>query len=99
MAWAEEVSPQGLNLTITSHVEFDRDTVRALLEKFGLREHRIEFIDALLSLRSSASEEMIIADQGAQYALKLDGEDILTCAGEVGEEGLLIASSLFPNYP
>jgi hypothetical protein len=95
VALAEE-APQGV--TITSELVIDRDAARNLMNQFAQDPSQAELIDAMAGIVGSLRSQLVIADGGAQLDLFLVDSLVLSCAGVLTEDGLAVASTLFPSY-
>ena len=76
----------------------DKETAKNVLPLFGLSESQTGMIDPIVDLINALAVDVIIADGGVQVDLSLNGGSALSLGGTATEDGLVIASSLFPNY-
>ncbi|MER1994283.1 MAG: hypothetical protein ABS897_09630 [Eubacteriales bacterium] len=76
----------------------DKETAKNVLPLFGLAESQAGMIDPIVDLINALAVDVIIADGGVQVDLSLNGGSALSLGGTATEDGLVIASSLFPNY-
>ena len=76
----------------------DKETAKNVLPLFGLSESQTGMIDPIVDLINALAINVTSADGGIQIDLSLNGTEALSVGGTATEEGLVIASSLFPNY-
>lgn len=94
-AFAEATSSA---VTITNDFSIDREAAKALMPSLGIDDDNAEVFNAIVALLDAVGEEIVIADNGVQYDLNLNGQTALTIAGEQAGDGIVIGSTLFPNY-
>ena len=84
--------------TVCAQLSIDRDAARSVMEKSGMPEERISAVDPVLAVLSALGIRVTGADRGIQIDLDLKGTDILSLGAKKSENGLLIGSTLFPDY-
>ena len=65
--------------------------------KVGVAE-QIEFVESLLALVEASGQKLIVAEDGFEYDMILDGNTVATLAGDITPEGVSVGSNLFPHY-
>ena len=96
-AQAEEPAASAAR-TVYAQLSIDRDAARSVMAQSGMPEERISAMDPVLAVLSALGIRVTGADRGVQMDLDLKGTDILSLGGTVAEDGLLIGSTLFPDY-
>ena len=76
----------------------DKEAAKNVLPLFGLTEGQTGLIDPVADLINALAINVISADGGIQIDLSLNGQEALSVGGAATEEGVVIASSLFPSY-
>ena len=94
LALAEE-APQGV--TITSTLTIDREAANNLVSMFSQDEQQAELIDAVIGILGNLNGRLTVAD-GAQLDLFLKDKELASLALGASEEGIAVASTLFPSY-
>ena len=85
-------------LTLESALHIDREAAAGLMATFGLQENQIALADKVLAVLDAVGEKVVLADVGLQYDLKLNDAQVFSLGGELTDNGLAIASTLFPHY-
>lgn len=84
--------------TITGKTTVDPDGLRAALDALGLEPSQADVLAEQLGRMDGGSDSLVFADKGFQYDLTLADGTTLFLAGEEGESGLAMVSSLFPAF-
>ena len=98
LALAEESAMAFPSITLTDEIDINRDAAKTILAAMELQDDQIEFVDSVLAILSAVNERLTIADGGIQLDIGLNGDDVFSIGGELTDDGLAIASTLFPSY-
>ena len=90
--------PAAVATTVNAQLAVDKEVAQKVIAASGMPEEQTAAVDPILDLLNALNIRVISADGGVQIDLGLNGTDALSLAGTSTEEGLKIASSLFPNY-
>ena len=85
-------------ITITSDVTIDREAATKLMAATGMDEGQIGLYDILLAVLDAAKDQLVIDENGLQYNLTLNDQEVLTLAGDVTSEGLVFGSNIISNH-
>lgn len=97
LALAEQAA-QPAPMTITSHLDINRDAVKELMKASGVPEEQITLCDTIFGIINTANENLVMADGGFEYGITLNDSTLLSLAGEADDKGIAIACSLVPSY-
>ena len=96
LACAEEAPTPPM--TIVNAVTFDHAACRRIMTDAGLTAEQIEFVEGLLALIEASGQKLVVAEDGFEYDMILDGNTVATLAGDITPEGVSVGSNLFPHY-
>ena len=97
LALAEAAAaPSGLS--VTGEISVDREAAKTLMSAYGMEDAMVQLADSALAVLDALGYRLIVADSGAELGVSLNGKDVLSLAGEFNDDGLVIGSTLFPNY-
>jgi len=97
-AFAEEQAPQATAQTVYAQLSIDREVAKTVMTSFGMPEEQFAEIDPILAVVSALGLKVVSEGGAVQADLDLQGTNILSLAGALTENGLVIGSSLFPSY-
>lgn len=97
-AAAAAEAPAAAASTVNVQIAVDKETAQKAAAAFGMPEEQAATIDPVLEFLNALNIRVTSAEGCVQVDLGLNGTDALSLAGTSTEEGLKIASSLFPNY-
>ena len=101
LALAEQPAQQPAEptpLTISSRLEINRDAAKDLMTAAGMPEEQIALYDTIMGIVNTATENLVIADGGFEYAINLNDNPLLSLAGEADDKGIAFNCSLVPSY-
>lgn len=97
LALAEE-SAAFPGITISAELDVDREAAGQYLEMFGVEEDMLATANGVVALLDALRETTVITSGGLQYELGLNDTSVLSLGGSLTNEGIVVVSSLFPNY-
>ena len=86
------------SVTITEELAIDKEAAKSLLPVFGLEGSQAKLAESAISVLDALSSRIVVADNGAQLDLDLNGKNVISIGGELTQEGFVAVSTLFPNY-
>ena len=84
--------------TVTVRVSADQDAVKEILAGYGIPDGQKSVIEPVLSLINILGVRVTTVQDGAQVDLELNGDQALSLGFAADEQGIRLASTLFPNY-
>ena len=95
---APEAAALAAPLTLYSEIDIDREVLAEDLAALGKDAAFLLKADTVAAVLTEAAGRLTVADNGFQWDLILNGEEILTVAGEMTDVGLTLGSNLIPNH-
>ena len=84
--------------TVYTKVSVNVEAAKEILTGFGVPEDQMAIFSPILSLINVLGVKVITAEDGGQIDLDLNGESALSLGFAADEQGIRLASTLFPNY-
>ncbi|MBR0227969.1 MAG: hypothetical protein IJQ62_06450 [Clostridia bacterium] len=104
-AFAEETASENTENTITIpsftlsfESKADIEKLVSLLPMLGVDEATAAQMQSILPLLAHTNGQIVFANNGIQLDLGLQGQKLLTVAGEQTEDGFALASDILPSY-
>lgn len=84
--------------TATCQMELDEEAVLNLLAASGMPEESMGLVQMLLPLLNGMGEQVVFANNGLQYDLKIKDQDVFSLVAEATENGFALSTDLLPSY-
>ncbi|MBQ7657087.1 MAG: hypothetical protein IJS41_11355, partial [Clostridia bacterium] len=84
--------------TTTFQMELDEEAALSLLTAAGLPEEYAGIAKTLLPLLNGMGEQVVFANNGLQYDLKIKDQDVFSLVAEATEGGFALSTDLLPSY-
>lgn len=84
--------------TVTVQASVDQDAAKRILTGTEIPDEQLSMVEPILSLINILEIQVITLQGGGQIDLKLKGENALSYGFTSDEQGIRLASTLFPNY-
>ena len=95
---AAEAPAQSPAQTVYAQLSIDPEVAKSVTAQYGIKEAAPGFADALIAVLNALGVKAVSADGGMQVDLDLNGTGVLSVGGTSSDDGLVIGSSLFPNF-
>jgi hypothetical protein len=95
LAFAE--TAKNNSVVLSSYAYVDPDVAYEVLDAFKIDEASRKIVEPALAVINAANDKLTIAENGIEYRLFLNETELLSCAGGMNDEGLIIISNLIPG--
>lgn len=86
-------------ITVTDEITLNEEAIMALLPIMsGISEESVAMFQPIIALLNNLSFKAVTDEYGLQFDVNLKGQNILTLAGEMTENGVALATDLLPSY-
>ncbi len=95
LALAEAPNPG--SMVLSSFVHVDPNVANEVLDALKIEDENRKIVEPALAVINAANEKLTIAENGIDYRFFLNDTELLSLAGGMNEEGLILTSSLIPG--